>query len=112
MRISDWSSDVCSSDLTPSRARFEPFGRAVQSEMNQRLQNDPRTSERPFRARLAVHVDGEGVIRRLVIARTTGDPRLDQHIRLVLDGMRVPATPPDGLPHPIWFDIADRKSVV
>src|SRR3546814_2903914 len=37
---------------TPSRARFEPFGRAVQSEMNQRLQNDPRTSERPFRARL------------------------------------------------------------
>lgn len=93
---------------TPSRQRFEPFGRAVRDTINQRLQNDPRTSARAFRARLAVHLDDQGRIDRLDIVQTTGDPLLDRHIRLVLAGVQMPTLPPLDLPQPIWFDIAAR----
>lgn len=93
---------------TPSRQQFEPFGRAVRDTINQRLQNDPRTSARAFRARLAVHLDDQSRIERLDIVQTTGDPQLDRHIHLVLAGARMPALPPQDLPQPIWFDIAAR----
>lgn len=93
---------------TSSRERFEPFGRAVRDAINQRLQDDPRTSARAFRARLAVHLDGQGGIERLNITQTTGDAQLDRNIRLVLAGARMPSSPPPDLPQPLWFDIAAR----
>lgn len=93
---------------TPSRQRFEPFGRTVRDTINRRLQNDPRTSARAFHARLAVHLDDQGKIERLDIVQTTGDPQLDRHIRLVLADTRMPSLPPQDMPQPIWFDIAAR----
>ncbi len=93
---------------TPSRARFEPFGRAVQAAINQRLQNDPRTSARPFRVRLTVEIDDAGLVRRPTIIHSSGDEKLDRDIRLVLDGARMPAPPPADLPQPVWFEVAAR----
>lgn len=93
---------------TPSRARFEPFGRAVQAAINQRLQNDPRTSAKAFRARLTVEIDGDGTIRRPTIIHTSGDEKLDRDIRFVLDGARIPVNPPADLPQPVWFEVAAR----
>lgn len=93
---------------TPSHARFEPFGRTVQAAINQRLQNDPRTSARPFRVRLTVEIDPAGLVRRPMIIHSSGDEKLDRDIRLVLDGARMPAPPPADLPQPVWFEVAAR----
>lgn len=93
---------------TPSRARFEPFGRTVQAAINQRLQNDPRTSARPFRVRLTVEIDAAGLVRRPTIIHSSGDEKLDRDIRQVLDGARMPAPPPADLPQPVWFEVAAR----
>ncbi|MCG2841233.1 TonB family protein [Sandaracinobacter sp. RS1-74] len=93
---------------TPPKTQFEPFGRAVQAAINDRLQTDPRTSKRPFRARLTVHIDASGVLRRPEVVRSTGNAKLDADIRKVLDGAQMPGQPPEGLPQPVWFEVAAR----
>lgn len=93
---------------TSSRARFEPFGRTVQAAINQRLQNDPRTSARAFRVRLTIEIDATGLVRRPTIIHSSGDEKLDRDIRIVLDGARMPASPPEDLPQPVWFEVLAR----
>src|SRR3546814_8051672 len=69
MRISDWSSDVCSSDLLPSpvpgcrRTRRHPFMRGAG------LSESPR--------RLDHMLDGEAEVRHQVIDRSAGAEGID-----------------------------------
>ena len=90
---------------SPPPNRFDPYGRSVQSAINRRLQDDPRTSKKPFRARLALHIDEGGTIRRLDLVRSTGKAQLDADIRSVLERAHLPEGPPADLPQPIWFEI-------
>ncbi|HEX4184119.1 MAG TPA: TonB C-terminal domain-containing protein, partial [Caulobacteraceae bacterium] len=75
----------------PSRAAYQPYGEAIQAEINRRLKADPRIGSHTFHAELAVRVDKAGVIRSLTVTRSTGDPALDQAIHTALDGVMVAA---------------------
>jgi len=92
----------------PSRSEFGHFGLSLQFAIKQRLQSDPRTSGKPFRARLSVHVSELGVLRDTNVVVSTGQSRLDTDIQAVLEGMRLPVAPPEDLPQPIWFYVAVR----
>lgn len=93
---------------SPPPHRFDGYGRAVQIAINRRLQDDPRTSRKPFRARLALHIDAAGTIRRLDLVRSTGQAQLDADIRAVLERAPLADKPPADLPQPIWFEIVAR----
>src|SRR3546814_12837711 len=56
MRISDWSSDVCSSDLDRHAVRRGPPGRTART--------DPERHDHPRRSRTTSIPGGEGVVRR------------------------------------------------
>lgn len=92
----------------PSHSGFGQFGLTLQFAIKQRLQSDPRTSKKPFRVRLSIQIDEQGVLRHPSVVGSTGQPRLDTDIRAALDGMRLPTAPPDDLPQPIWFNVAVR----
>ncbi|CAH0348284.1 MAG: secretin and TonB N-terminal domain-containing protein [Sphingobium sp.] len=86
---------------------FEPYGRSIQTEIYRRLQGDPLTSKKRFRAVLAVHIDPQGTLRRADVVRLTGADALDGDIRRVIDGIQL-SSPPEGMPQPIWFEIDAR----
>jgi TonB family protein len=87
---------------------YRPFGQTIRTAISRKLQEDPRTSKRQFKVRIAVELDDHGVIRSLRVQRGSGQVRLDRHITEVLNGTSMPVPPPPGLPQPIWFEIDAR----
>lgn len=92
----------------PPGPDYRPFGQLVRSTIARRLQDDPRTRGRTFNVRLAVAMDSQGVIRDLLVRRSSGTDRLDRAIVSVVSGTSLPEPPPAGMPQPIWLEIVAR----
>lgn len=60
------------------------------------------------RAEVRVWVDPAGVVTRVQLVRTTGNPRLDQAIQSVV-GLRFREPPPDDLPMPMILRVTARR---
>lgn len=91
-----------------TRTDYRPFGQIVQRAIMRQLQAAPQTQTRRFQTRLAVRLDPQGVIRQLIVERSTGHVALDREIVLLLEGATMPESPPVGMPQPIWFEIVAR----
>src|SRR3546814_9464591 len=93
MRISDWSSDVCSSDLYPAISnRLGETGSVV--------------------LRMLVGVNGK--VTDSKIQTSSGYPRLDEAARRALSLCKFEPAIVDGVPTPAWgllkYTFVDRKS--
>ncbi|WP_158299006.1 TonB family protein [Sphingomonas psychrotolerans] len=90
---------------SPAARDYRPFGQTIRTAISRQLQQDPRTSKRQFKVRIAIELDARGVIHGLRVQRGSGQARLDRDIAQVLNGASMPGPPPAGLPQPIWFEI-------
>src|SRR3546814_5960747 len=104
MRISDWSSDVCSSDLQVAR-RFE---QAVGLRDLRLRRFDIRLPARHARLRRADRQDaarGDGIVRHALHAK----PGRNLNLR-ALERVGEPGLAPDLARHAIAYGVKDRKS--
>ena len=64
---------------------------------------------RAYSVNVRLWLDGKGAVTRVMLAISTGDRTLDQHLSSLLAGMeRVAEAPPDGLPQPVQIRIVSR----
>src|SRR3546814_1667861 len=86
MRISDWSSDVCSSDLGRGARRHDGTGRSVRH-AGQKLKTQSRTRSREMRT--FVSAVAAGVMLAVPALAADGDMRSEEHTSELLSLMRI-----------------------
>lgn len=89
--------------------RYSLYAGTVQQDLFEHLAEIKDIRRNRYSVLVNLWINSSGVIRRIVLANSTGIPELDKSIKLALNQMdRVSEAPPEGLPQPIRIRITSR----
>jgi len=91
-------------------SRFGWYAAGVVQSVSEALRRNPATRNAQFDVRVRIWADLTGRVTRARLARSTGDPVVDDAItNRILAGFQLQQPPPDGMPMPIVMRLTARR---
>jgi len=93
-----------------NRSRWGWYAGQVQKTVAEALRQNPRLRKAAMSAQVRVWADSNGRVTRVTLAKSTGDPALDEAITSeALRGLQLAEAPPRGMPMPINLKLTARR---
>ncbi len=90
-------------------SQFAWFTGLVQSELQEQLQKNSKLRGADYKVVLRVWFGRDGRLARYELAGSSGNPQIDQNLRLALDEMpRLKQAPPESMPQPVKLRVTSR----
>lgn len=89
--------------------QLRQFSTAVQLEIERALRRNEKTRSGTYRVNVSLWVDASRRIRRVTLARSTGDAERDASIPVALEGLILTRAPPANAPQPVKLVISVRS---